>query len=477
MCAPKSQISNFPILRYASFSMTLAQKVRGTIERHGLLITGDTVLVACSGGADSVALLSVVKELASEFGISVRAAHLNHQLRGSESDADQAHVEGLCRNLGIPLDCENLDLHQFQAQGNLENAGRRARYDSLARIALPFGAVVATGHTLNDQAETFLMKLFRGAGPGGLSGIAVQRIHHDRTNHRKAKVIRPLLGCTRSEVLEYLGERGLEFRTDRTNRDTRFDRNWIRHELIPLLERRFNPRLVEVLGRTSTLFHELDDLLERTTLSRLGDRLEDPSDVRLPISLLSDLPDPLRRSAVRMAYRRVRGTLTDLTQRHVASSLELIEATSGKRVDLPGGVVAQREFEDLRIGPPPTDLRFSYRIDWPGEQVIPEVGKKVRVSAPDQEAQGWLALPEGSLIIRNRRPGDRYQVTWRSPEKSLKRIFMEHRIPVSRRGRLLIFEAAGRIVWVEGFPPPGGNSPHRTSARLCAIEIETFRAT
>lgn len=424
-----------------------------------------------------MALLCLLKELDVELGVRVRAAHVNHHLRASESDADEAHVRELCGRLGVPLDCLDLDLSRSRERGNLEDAARRERYDLLAGLAAPIDAVVATGHTLNDQAETFLMKLCRGAGPGGLSGIAIRRTHRDPVRRIPVRVIRPLLRVGRRRILAYLEDQGLGYRIDRTNLDTRLDRNWVRHDLIPLLEDRLNPRLIHVLGRTAKLFHEVDDFLELETFHRLGPCLAGEGELRLPIEELKSLPKPLQSSAIRMAYRRVHGELTDLTRRHVTAALELLEATSGRRIDLPGGVVVQREFDVLRVGSPPEDLRFCYQMNWPGEIVIREVGRKAVVAESCEESPGLLVLPDRPLIIRNRRPGDRYRMAPDGRERSLKKIFIEQRIPVSRRNRLLVFECAGRIVWVEGFPPATATQHPGRRVQACEIRIETFGGT
>lgn len=456
--------------------MTFQDIVLDTIRREGLLAGGETVIAACSGGADSVALLGVLKELEAELGIEVRAAHINHCLRGPEAEADEAHVQALCEALAVPLDCSRLDPDRIRRGGNLEEVARRARYDDLARLAAPRGAVLATGHTLNDQAETFLMKLCRGAGPGGLSGIAIRRSHADPDRALSVRVIRPMLRASRREVLAYLEDRGLAYRTDCTNLDTRFDRNWVRQELIPVLEKRLNPRLIEVLGRTAVLFRDLDDLIEDETRRRLGDFPAGATELRISVEVLAGLPLVLRKSAIRLAYCHLEGHLTDLTQAHVQAALDLLEGTSGRRVDLPGSVVAQREFGFLRIGPPSEDLEFCYRIDWPGECPIPEVGKRVRILEPLASGHGW-PVPSGEpLVVRNRRPGDRYRLTARSREKSLKRILIEQRVPVSRRSRLLIFECRGRILWVESLPPPEIVDMPGPGERLCEIHIETFAA-
>jgi tRNA(Ile)-lysidine synthase len=234
----------------------LGLQVLRTIRKFGMIRRGDHVLVAVSGGADSMALLLFLHELAPRMSLRLTAAHLNHGLRGAEAREDEEFVRRVCSDLGPAFVCESADVKTLaEANGkNLEETAREVRYDFLRRAAAEAGADrIATGHTLDDQAETLLFRLLRGSGPGGLEGI------HAVIDGR---IIRPLLECPRASILEFLSARDAQWREDSSNRDLHFQRNRIRQELIPYLEKHFNPRLASVLTREASLVHAAYDFLE-----------------------------------------------------------------------------------------------------------------------------------------------------------------------------------------------------------------------
>ncbi|HLU99833.1 MAG TPA: tRNA lysidine(34) synthetase TilS [Acidobacteriota bacterium] len=440
------------------------------------LRTGDRVVVALSGGPDSVALLHVFVELSVAWDLDLHAAHVNHQLRGKESDGDERFVRELCDTLGVDLVVGRFDVGRYT--GNLEDNARRIRYRFLLENARKMNAIIATGHTLDDQAETFLMKLVRGAGPEGLSSIhpvlfelseeetqsaGVNVAQTRKSSADPVRIIRPLLDIRRSQVLDYLRQIGLGYRLDRTNQDLGFDRNWIRHCLIPLLEERLNPRIVETLSRSATLFSELDEYLRDQ-----ADRLEGavlPTAGEIDISAIQVLPLPLQRVLARRAIRR-NSEAVEISFTHTDDLLALCRATSGKSISLPGGLRAAREFNRIRLS---SDLErpkaFSYSFRVPGQVHVPEVGKILTVAhAPLEGAserpsldkltmkgiQETLRLPNKCrLTVRNRRPGDRVLLPSGSSRK-LKQLFLEQRVPLRERDRLLLLELDGRIVWAEG---------------------------
>ncbi len=215
--------------------------VKDTVKRFSLLKPGDSVLCSVSGGPDSVALLRVLNELSREWTLSLSALHVNHGLRGAESDADASFVGTLCRQLEVPLHVRSQRLKAGPGM-NLQDLARRVRYRFLSETASAAGSVVATGHNLQDQGETLLLKLARGAGPTGLSGIFPAReiFPHGR-EESPVRMVRPLLERDRDEILGFLERRGQPYRDDSSNRNLRYDRNWVRHHLIPDLRSRLNP--------------------------------------------------------------------------------------------------------------------------------------------------------------------------------------------------------------------------------------------
>ncbi len=434
---------------------SLESTIIETVKQHSLLKAGDRVAAAVSGGPDSVALLLALSEVSKVLKLTILAAHANHQLRGDESDEDQRFVEELCERLGVRLESKKITVDLSGGSRNLEDAARLHRYSFLAEFAHRERAILATGHNRDDQAETFLMKLFRGAGPAGLSGIFMKRQH--RLSTGPVTVIRPLLEVTRREILYYLKRKKQPFREDPTNSLPDYDRNWIRHQLLPTLEGRFGSAISRVLSRNATLFAEIEQHLEIEAEELLG-RIGSGDEGAFEIDLREFCQSPLilRRQMARSAIREVKGDLLDITQNHILALLDLSSGTSGRQIDLPGGVNVSREFDSLWIRPRGRKVAaFRYDFRLPGELYLPEVRKKVfarRVSVGNSQGKELLSPCLKQVFVRNRRPGDRYLTTTRSSEKGLKRLFLERRVPISARDRLVMFESEGKLIWIEGFP-------------------------
>ncbi len=468
----------------------MVNKVLETIRRHQLLEEGDSVMVALSGGADSVALLLALKEIEAGLSLQVSAAHVNHLLRGEESDEDERFVRRLCQEAGVPIEVQRKDTRQeVQASGeNLQNCARRLRYQFLFQLARSHNRKVATGHTLNDQAETFLMKLIRGAGPAGLSGISPLRV--DRLDHPDhpdeeaqsggTRVVRPLLEVSRSRILGYLEERKQSYREDRSNSDLSYDRNWIRHGLIPLLQGRLNPALVETLCRSSELFREIDEYLLEQGEEAFDEcrvhPVHDERETRLRIEALEKLPSIIQKQVVRLGVVNEKGDLKDITLEHVRQVIQLCSSGSGREIHLPGGVKVQREFEELRFTRESSPCSFAYQLSVPGEILIKEVGKSVVARRVKGAGEGTLIKwGADSLVVRNRRPGDEYRLSPGSGTNKLKELLQKERIPRSQRDRLLILEGNNEIMWVEGFAP---HPKYRISEEeSAAVEIEVHGET
>jgi tRNA(Ile)-lysidine synthase len=324
----------------------LVRKVEQALRRPG---AGGALVVAVSGGPDSVALLRALCEARGAGPLT--AAHLNHQLRGAESDADEVFVRDLCSGLSLDCRCGRLDVRgAAEAEGaNLEEVARRLRYGWLARIAEEVGApCVATGHTANDQAETVLHRLLRGAGLRGLRGIAVCR-----PLTGSVSLVRPLLAATREEVMSYLAAIGQPYRQDSTNRDPALTRNRIRHQLLPLLAAEYNPQIVAILGRLAAQAEEVYGaeeeqaraLLAAAELPRAG------ALVVLDAERLASEGRSRLREALRLLWERegwqVGGMGFDAWERVAAVALGELAA-----IDLPGGVRVRRHGRVVQIGHP-----------------------------------------------------------------------------------------------------------------------------
>lgn len=437
--------------RDAAFEM----KVLRTIRRFRMTEEGDRVLVALSGGADSTALLACLSRLAPRLHITLAVAHLNHGLRGGEADEDEEFVRRLCAELNLTLICEraNLGAAADAPPPNLEEAAREARYSFLGRAAESVGAArIAVGHTRDDQAETFLLRLLRGSGLKGLAGIQPVR---------GKQIVRPLIRCTRESVESYLAAVRLSHREDSTNRDLWRRRNRVRHELIPYLEKHFNPRAAGALSRVARFCGEAADYLEEQADEAARDLfLRQAQSISLEASKVWRLHPAIRKTIVRRALAECRGSLRGITNRHVNGIVGLCRpGRSGKSLPLPGGGVVGRRHERLIIlksAPQPARI-FTYELPIPGRCEVPEAGMSLSagMEEPAGAAEPFEArlnpelLPE-ALTVRSRRPGDRYGGSGR---RKVKKMLIDARIPLEDRDLLPMVAAGDSVIWIPGFKP------------------------
>lgn len=323
----------------------LEQKLRAALQRLGV-VKNSSLVVAISGGADSVALLDACGRLAQRGKLPVKifAAHLNHQLRGEESDADETFVRELTLNRGVECLTEGIAIADFAKieKRNLEATARRLRYEFLARAAVRFEAeFVCTAHTADDQAETILMRLLRGTGAEGLQGL-----HPTLRLNETIRLIRPLLKVSRAEVLAHCAHYGLEFCQDSSNWSPKLTRNRIRHELIPLLQS-FNPRSNESMIRTMELITADDDCLRQIAKEALA---KSRTKTGLSAKLLQEFPPAIQRRVLRLWLEEARGSLLRIEMVHILALESLILRPQGGRViELPGGWQVQRKSGVLGI--------------------------------------------------------------------------------------------------------------------------------
>ncbi|MBI4323361.1 MAG: tRNA lysidine(34) synthetase TilS [Candidatus Omnitrophica bacterium] len=352
----------------------LHERVREAIQAHRLLARGDRVLIGVSGGPDSVALLHLLAGLKDDVRIRLAVVHVDHQLRPDSQD-DAEFVAGLARRFGLPATIVRRDVrHESEARGlSLEDRARRVRYAAFQEIATAQAATrLALAHTADDQAETVLMRLLRGAGITGLAGIPMTRSLGDVTPPPAASagggfapkaqalraaagggvtVIRPLLGVWRGEVLGYLRQHRLPFRQDATNRDPRFLRNRIRHELLPLLEREYNPQLKLLLNQLAEQCRTDAGFLSEAA-QRYWKRVVKPQNGHLAIHQPRFLSQPkaLQRQLIRLAIQQVQGDLTGFEFRHWVEIERLFtQRPVGTRLDLPGSVSLKRLSDQVLI--------------------------------------------------------------------------------------------------------------------------------
>jgi tRNA(Ile)-lysidine synthase len=438
------------------------------IRNNRLVAAGDRILVAVSGGPDSVALLALLHRNAAALGIGLTVAHLDHRIR-SASSADACFVDRLCRDLGVELIIGTADIPALaQAAGeSLEATARQARRRFLVEAADAHGCrFVALGHHRGDQAETFMHRLLRGAGTSGLAAMAME---NDR-------FIRPLLPFRRSQLLAFLEKVELSWVEDESNRDPHFTRNRIRHDLLPLMES-FNPRIEEHLAMLSRRF-ALEEDYWRQQEHRVLAELARPegNGLRLDRLKLLKLHPALRTRVLRRAIEKVRGDLLEITSSHLGAVDSLLcgQRPQGE-LHLPRGWVGRR-YQSLLLyhrAPVPAEP-FAVEISGPGHFCLPSGGCFL-VSLERQAGEEGAGMVEFDgdaigfpLLVRSFQAGDRFRPNGGSGEKKLKDFFIDKRIELEERRRLPLL-VGPEILWVVGLRRCGGYRPAAGCQRIIRI--------
>jgi tRNA(Ile)-lysidine synthase len=496
----------------------LQKRVLETISRHSMIRPGDRVGVGVSGGADSVALLRLISELHADLGIGVFVLHFHHQLRGAEADEDERFAGELAAKFNFQFVSGRADVagEARRNRWNLEDAARRLRYEFFASTAAARELNhVAVAHTADDQAETVLAHLFRGTGLAGLAGIYPVA----------GSIIRPLIEIGREELRDYLSALGQSWREDASNRDTSRTRARIRHQLMPLLARDFDPSTGTRLARLANLAREEEAFwraLEDDRFAALGARESSAAisvrvaDLFSPLPLLaargdaadrsSEYPTPsavaLSRRLVRRIYAELRGSRQQLTARHVQDVLDLAaKSASGARIELPGicveknfdrlifsaaslGLETEKTSENIHRSPV---IEYAISLAGPSEQsciVVPEIRRRFRlkmidwppVSGETMNARGTLDFEKlrWPLILRNWRLGDSYRPCGRKRSRKLKRMFLEARVPRSARASWPVLTCEGQLVWAAGYPVAEEFAPGSVTQTGLLIAEEEF---
>jgi tRNA(Ile)-lysidine synthase len=478
------------------------QRMLEAIRRGRAILPGARVGVAVSGGADSVALLRILDGLANELGITLLVAHLNHSLRGPESDGDAEFVENLARerNLRFVLHVEDVAAVAEREGWNLEDAGRRLRQRFFQQLVAEGTAdLIAVAHTADDQAETLLAHLMRGTGMTGLGGIYPVA----------GVVVRPLLEMRRQDLREYLESLKQEWREDSTNNDTRRMRARIRKDLLPIIERDFSPGIVGHLNELARLAREegtfwnafVEERFQALTRKTDESLVIVAGDLLVPLNSFKKLPSgttssgaasksarlvatPVRtvtERLIRRIYEELQGDRRELSAKHVEQVIDLASnLKSGRIVELPRGVVVRREFSELvfvrldALGEnnladetAGAARAYQYVVDLPLNETrtvsVAELGKRLSLNLIDwpsaqsdtiRDIQALDAdLLRAPLILRNWRPGDSYKPRGRRDARKLRQMMVAERVPVTQRGTWPVLESGGQVVWALGMAP------------------------
>jgi tRNA(Ile)-lysidine synthase len=524
----------------------LAKRVLDHVRLQELLRAGDRVGVAVSGGIDSVALLRLLLEVRAELGIVLSVVHFNHKLRGAESDGDEEFVTKLARQYDLEFHCDSDEVAEHaKAEGvSVETAARELRYGFFRRLlddrsdepqaldpdstdvvqrgfkGVPFHGQakldkIATGHTLDDQVETVLMRVIRGAGLKGLAGIYPRIEVEDDSGEFRGEIVRPLLPFRRRDLEQYLKEIGEDWREDATNADTLFTRNRVRKLLIPLLEKEFNPAVVENITELAEIARGEEDYWENEVAGWMGtgvhwtepewarsasansqlvqiggpgNRVLDAEPVAELQSKIESVPWLVINASVDLIWllgepvavqRRIIKAIGEragipLEFKHVEEILRFAteEIGSGKRISLPLGWKVEKHPHELVFVTP--DLResdpvenYEYDLAIPGRVTLPEIGLVVEAQRiPSGEHAGYNpehlldagSLP-GPLKVRNWRAGDRFWPQHTKSPKKIKELLQERHAPLPKRKLWPVVVSGNDIVWMRGFPPPARFAP------------------
>lgn len=438
----------------------IKDKFLQTIKEFNMLEPKDRVLIAVSGGTDSTALLHLLDACKDDFGITLHVAHLNHLIRKNDAELDVRYVQGLAQKLKTTITVESFDVQAYakEKKMNLEMAARQIRYAFLERVADQIGAnKIALGHTADDNVETFLMRMLRGAGLKGLCGIPPCR----------GKIIRPMVKIWRREIEDYVGSLKLVPRRDFTNYESRYMRNRVRLKLIPQLKI-YNLNIKEIILQTILLLTEdrqyieakAEEALAKTRLSH------SEGEIQLEVGTLKKFEAPMRSHLLRMAIEKVKGDLSELSYAHVHDILQKLNAKEKWELHLPQGVYVSGSQGKILICSEkpgaPDKKKYRYELSIPGEIKIKELGRSLRAAVLDGYSSAQIAGADSktafvdyaaldkNLVIRNKREGDKFHPLGMKGSKKLQDLFVDEKIPMELRDSLPVVESGGKIIWVGG---------------------------
>ena len=431
----------------------LQKKVLNTIKNSGLIPENSIVIAAVSGGADSVCLLDLLIKLSEKLSFTVECAHVNHNLRGAESDGDEAYVRQLCKDYGVKLHVESVDVKALSQGKSIEDAARQVRYDFFKQLCDGRNAVVATAHTLNDNTETFFINLLRGSSSRGLSGIPIKRDN----------IIRPLLEVSRNEIIEHLQKQNLEFCTDSTNADTDFLRNFIRHNIVPVFESRNGINIHKSIKKATSNLQKENEALDVITDNMLTENVE----------VLKTYSDAILYRVLTKKLEKEQGIILDSVHFYTVKSL--LYKQSGKE-QIQGDIYALCNKGKLSF----TKLNKKDSEIYPltiGENDVS--GKKILIKKPEEI---YKALTKycidcdkisGSLYMRTRKEGDVFNCIGRSSTSKLSKLLKNDNVSPGLRDNIaVICDERGKVVFVENYGADNDVKITNETKNIISIEIK-----
>ncbi len=451
----------------------MLRELQKKLEEFHMVAPGDRVLVGVSGGADSLCLLLMLSELRKEMDFSVEVIHVEHGIRGEESVRDAKFVEEFCKTIGVSYQIQSVDVPVYAAEEGLglEEAARSLRYKVFETLALEKGAKVALAHHQEDNAETVLFQMARGSSLAGLCGM--QPVREDENG---VCYIRPLLFFHREEIENFLKAYDLDWRVDSTNTDLEYSRNFIRAQVIPDLMK-INAQAVEHVNQSAAHLSEIKDFLDVETEKLWSQIAKEEDKITLNIEALAKLHVVMQRQLVYKAIVVAAKRKKDITSTHVEDVLDLCRGQSGRRVSLPYGLVAWKEFDQLHVSTQGTQkedadkeiyevssekIRELLEQNQSAYVYIEETGKRLfcrvikaeseTLEIPRKTYTKWFdydKIKQG-FCIRTRRSGDYFISDANGHHKKLKQYFIDEKIPASERDNMWLLAKGDQVLWLIG---------------------------
>ena len=442
--------------------MLTKDKVEAFMKQHNMLVPGEHILIGFSGGADSVCLFYILQALAKEYKLKLTAVHVEHGIRGQEALEDAEFVEELCIKEGIDCYVEHVSIPTIVKETGLseEEAGRKVRYECFDQIAKQVGAdKIAVAHHKNDVAETMLFHLCRGTGLAGLCALSPVR----------GKLIRPLLAVDREEIESFLRNENITYRTDRTNEETEYTRNYLRKEVLPLLLR-INPKAVEHMAQASMLLEGVKDVVGGVVQEASVKYVEKQDEsIFVKKDLFARECEYTVTGVLHNVIEELAGSKKDIHYKHVNSVAQLRDMQVGKKINLPYHLVAEKEYDGVRILKDVTEVvkedaseEMEIILNIPGQTMLWD-GRSVHTRVfsakdvkdiknfPDNAYTKWFDydIIDEYISMRYRRSGDYMVIDAAGGTKKMKDLFINEKIPQKERDRVLLFLNGQQVLWAE----------------------------
>ncbi|MDT8715752.1 tRNA lysidine(34) synthetase TilS [Clostridium sp. 19966] len=468
----------------------MIDKVINFIDKNSMLAQGDKVVVALSGGPDSICLIDILNKLKGKYDIELFAAHLNHCLRGEEADADEQYAKEFCSERNIAFYSKRVDINKLVKEKNIssETAGRQARYEFFNELKDKIGAQkIAIAHNSNDQAETLLMRLIRGSGIEGMNGIKPVR---------DSIYIRPILILNRNEIESYCEENQLKPRIDKTNYENIYNRNKIRLELIPYIQENFNKDIVSTLNRFSYLISVDDEFINDQVNKKFNNLCEKANNSIIIKNSVKNEKEAITSRIIRKAITSLIGSTNDIEMINVYDVMKLFELGTGKKVDLPRGLVAENVYGQIHIylkGKEGKGKHYDNMMEIASKEELVEGYEKsfyseqfnLNISLRVINSSEKLNFSKDSLtkyfdcdkirsniVMRYRKEGDRFTPYGMTGSKKLKDLFIDLKIPKTERENIPLICIDNDIAWVVGYRVSNNFIISKTTKNVLELKVE-----